>query len=80
MISTIDTPMTLTKLVESRIRELTHGRIWNLQVEEVKGQVVVRGRAPSQHARQLALYGALEVLPEQSFSTEIVVATADVLR
>jgi hypothetical protein len=49
--------------VASRIRELTYGRIRDLDVVEEQGKVVVRGQVPSHHMRQLALKGALELLP-----------------
>jgi hypothetical protein len=64
---------TLAQLVESRVRESTHGRIRNLEVEEVQGRVVVRGQVPSHHTKQLALHGALEVLPGDRFSSNITV-------
>jgi hypothetical protein len=64
---------TLAQLVESRVRESTHGRIRNLEVEEVQGRVVVRGQVPSHHTKQLALHGALEVLPGDRFSSKITV-------
>ena len=44
-----------------------------LSVEEVKGQVVLRGQVPSHHTRQLALHGALELLAVDRFSTLITV-------
>ncbi|WP_435015928.1 hypothetical protein TA3x_003485 [Tundrisphaera sp. TA3] len=59
--------------VENRVRESTHGRIRNLMVEEVGGQVVVRGQVPSHHTRQLALHGALELLSGDRFSALITV-------
>ncbi|MCA1686209.1 MAG: hypothetical protein LC745_09570 [Planctomycetia bacterium] len=65
--------MTLTQLVESRIRQSTHGRIRNLNVVEVQGHVVVSGNAPSHHTKQLALHGALELLSGDRFSTQITV-------
>ncbi len=55
--------LSLLQLVENRIRTATHGRIRDLAVEEVHGMVVVRGLVPSHHMRQLALQGALDVLP-----------------
>lgn len=66
--------MTLTELVESRVRQSTHGRIRNLLVEEVQGRVVVRGIVPSHHTKQLALHGALELLSGDRFSANIIVA------
>jgi hypothetical protein len=53
----------LVERVASRVRELTYGRIRNLDVEEVQGQVIVRGNVPSHHVRQLALKGVLELIP-----------------
>ena len=46
----------LAQRVEHKIQQFTHGRIRNLVVEEVEGQVIVSGRAPSHHAKQLALH------------------------
>lgn len=53
---------TLSERVARRIREMTHGRIRDLAVEEVRGDVVVRGVVNSHHLRQLALEGALELI------------------
>ena len=64
---------TLIEQIESRVRESTHGRIRNLSVEEVQGQVVLRGQVPSHHTRQLALHGALELLSGDRFSAQITV-------
>jgi hypothetical protein len=63
----------LAQRVERRIQQFTHGRIRNLVVEEVSGQVVVTGRAPSHHAKQLALQGALELLSGERFAQRITV-------
>ena len=63
----------LIQQIEARVRQSTHGRIKNLSVEEVKGQVVVRGQVPSHHTRQLALHGALELLSSERFSALITV-------
>ena len=65
--------LTLTELLESRIRQLTHGRIRDLKIEEVQGHVFVRGNVPSHHTKQLALHGALELLSGDCFSAEITV-------
>lgn len=73
MYSPTDSPLTLSQLVESRIRQSTHDRIRDLTVEEVQGQFVVRGSAPSYHTKQLALHGALELLAGGRLSTEITV-------
>ncbi len=59
--------------VKSRVLASTHGRIKNLEVEEVHGRVEVRGHVPSHHTKQLALHGALELLPGERFSSKITV-------
>jgi hypothetical protein len=61
----------LLERIKTRITETTHGRIRNLAVEEVSGQVVVRGLVPSHHLKQLALQGALELISGERFSAEI---------
>jgi len=63
----------LVEQVKARIRESTHDRIRNLAVEEVHGQLVVRGQVPSHHMRQLALQGALELVSSEHFSARITV-------
>ena len=70
---TLDASMTLTQQLESRIHQSTHGRIRDLKVVEEQGHVVVRGNAPSYHAKQLALHGVLELLSGDRFRTEITV-------
>jgi hypothetical protein len=65
--------MTLTEQVENRVLQSTHGRIRNLTVEEIQGRVVVRGKVPSHHTKQLALHGALELLSCDRFSSNITV-------
>jgi hypothetical protein len=64
----------LLKEIEARVKRTTHGRIRNLSVEEVGGKVVVRGHAPSRHAKQLALQAALEFVSGDGFSECITVA------
>jgi len=63
----------LAQRVETKVRQFTHGRIRNLVVEEVRGQVVVSGQVPSRHAKQLALHGALELLSGDCFSENITI-------
>jgi hypothetical protein len=57
----------LIQEIEDRVRKTTHGRIRDLAVEEVQGQVVVRGHVPSQHTKQLAVQAALELLSSERF-------------
>jgi hypothetical protein len=69
----LDTAVSLAKQVEMKVRLSTYGRIKNLVVEEVQGQVIVSGQAPSRHAKQLALQGALELLSGEMFAERITV-------
>lgn len=68
-----ETIPSLAEQVKRRIRQSTYDRIRDLAVEEVQGEVVVRGQAPSHHMRQLALQGALELLSGERFSAHITV-------
>jgi hypothetical protein len=68
-----DAGLSLAQQVESNVRQFTHGRIRNLVVEEVQGQVIVSGQVPSWHAKQLALHGALELLSGDCFAEKITV-------
>jgi len=63
----------LVERVATKVRQLTHGRIRNLVVQEVEGQVIVSGQAPSRHAKQLALHGALELLSGDCFAEKITI-------
>ena len=68
-----DARPTLAQQVEAKVRQLTHGRIRNLVVQEDQGQVIVSGQVPSRHAKQLAMHGALELLSGECFSEKITV-------
>jgi hypothetical protein len=68
-----DAGPSLVQRVELSVRQFTHGRIRNLVVEEVQGQVIVSGQAPSRHAKQLAMHGALELLSGDRFAENITV-------
>jgi hypothetical protein len=69
----LDTGPSLAERVETKVRQFTHGRIRNLVVEEIQGQVIVSGQAPSRHAKQLALHGALELLSGDRFAEHITI-------
>jgi hypothetical protein len=69
----VDAAQSLAKRVETNVRQAAHGRIRNLVVEEIQGQVVVSGQAPSRHAKQLALQAALELLSSTMFSEKITI-------
>ena len=61
----------LVHQVETRVRDLTHGRIRDLVVEERNGCIFVSGRAPSRHIKQMAFHGILEMISGERFSEEI---------
>jgi hypothetical protein len=65
--------LSLVEMVEARVRQSTHNRIRNLSVEEVEGRFVVVGQVSSQHMKQLALHGALELLSGEQFAAQITV-------
>jgi hypothetical protein len=48
--------------IMQRIVQRTGGRIQMLEVETIDSRVVIRGRAPCYHLKQLALQGVLDVL------------------
>jgi hypothetical protein len=68
-----DAGPSLVERVELKVRQFTHGRIRNLVVEEIQGQVIVSGQAPSRHAKQLAMHGALELLSGDRFAENITI-------
>ena len=68
-----DAGPSLVQRVELKIRQFTHGRIRNIVVEEVQGQVIVSGQAPSRHAKQLAMHGVLELLSGDRFAENITI-------
>jgi hypothetical protein len=69
----LDPAPSLAQRVETKVRQSVHGRIRNLVVEEVQGQVIVSGQAPSRHAKQLALQAALELLTCDRFAERITI-------
>jgi hypothetical protein len=68
-----DSTPSLAERIETKVRQSTHGRIRNLSVREVEGQVIVSGEAPSRHTKQLALHGALELLSSDRFAERITI-------
>jgi hypothetical protein len=64
---------TLAEQVETRVRQATHGRIRELAVREDQGRILIQGQAQTQHAKQLALYGALQLMPGDRLRAEITV-------
>src|SRR4051794_33183811 len=66
-----DSGPSLVERVETRVRELTRGRIRDLVVEERDARVFVSGQVPSRHVKQLAFQGILEMISGERFSEEI---------
>ena len=64
----------LAEQVEARVRQATHGRIRHLRVEADRDRVVIRGLAPTYHAMQQALHGALQLLPGDRLRLRLEVA------
>jgi hypothetical protein len=63
----------LAEEIETRVRRSTQDRIRDLIVREDHGRILMRGQAPSQHVKQLALHGALESLSGSHLRAEIIV-------
>jgi len=63
----------LVERVETRVRDLTHGRVRGLVVEEREGRILVSGQVSSRHIKQLAFQGVLEMISGERFSEEITV-------
>jgi hypothetical protein len=63
----------LIERVEERVLEETHGCIRQLVVKEEGGRILIKGRAPTQYAKQLALCGALHFVSGEQLSAEITV-------
>lgn len=76
--ASIDRP-SLADQVADQVRRSTHGRIRNLTVEEQGGRVVVAGEVQTWYAKQLALQGALELLPGHRFGERITVVRPDLV-
>ena len=63
----------LVQQVELLVRQTTHDQVRGLAVEEIQGRVILRGKVPSQHTRQLALLAVSELLTSDRFSAQLVV-------
>jgi hypothetical protein len=63
----------LVERVETRVRDLTHGRVRGLVVEERQGRILVSGQVSSRHIKQLAFQGVLEMISGERFSEEITI-------
>jgi hypothetical protein len=63
----------LAERVKLRARDLTHGRIRDVVVEERNGGLLVIGQVPSRHMKQLVFQGVLEMISGERFSEEITI-------
>ncbi len=67
------TPPNLVDVVLNQVASRTGRRVWNLRVEVGGDGVVLRGRAPSYHIKQLAQQGVRDALPHIPLENAIVV-------
>ena len=63
----------LIQQIKDKVRETTSNRVSGLHVEEIDGRVVVSGRVPTRHTKQLALHAALQLLNPDHFGERITV-------
>ena len=61
----------IEELVEREVRIRTSGRIRQLEVRVVDGQVVIRGRTSTYYAKQLVTHAALETAEELGVMNEV---------
>jgi DNA-binding response OmpR family regulator len=64
--------------LECLIARRTGGRVWNLRVETIDGQIIVHGCSESHHIKQLALAAVLEAFEASQSQTEKVELDIDV--
>ena len=65
----------LGRLIEAGITRLASGRIRDLQVACSGGRVILRGRARTYYAKQLAQQAALDVTPGVSRLVNLIVVS-----
>ena len=63
----------LASTMTARIQARTHGQVRELIVEVADEQVVIRGRARTHYAKQLAVQGVMDLITGQNISNEIIV-------
>lgn len=68
-----NTPPSLADEVLKRVSDRTGGRVKGLAVDTAGGRVVIRGNTRSFHVKQLALHGALELVPPGGVVNAVVV-------
>ncbi|MDB5353233.1 MAG: hypothetical protein JWN86_4480 [Planctomycetota bacterium] len=61
----------LTHSLISRIQARTHGQVRELSVELADQQVVIRGRARTYYAKQLAQHGVMDLIDGQTIVNRI---------
>ncbi len=64
-------PSDLASTIASRILARTHGQVRELKVELGDHGVVIRGRAPTYYAKQLALHGAMDLIQDHAILNQI---------
>ena len=71
--TTSESSSSLLQRIEDRVRANTSNRVRGLLVEQVDGRIVLSGRVPTRHTKQLAMHAALELLSSEGFNEQIVV-------
>ena len=66
-------PIALQKELAERVCQRTGRRVRNLSIELRPDGVVLRGRAPTYHVKQLAQQGVRDLLPQVELYNAIVV-------
>lgn len=57
----------------SRIQARTHGQVRELHVELADESIVIKGRARTYYAKQLAQHGAMDLITGQTIINQIIV-------
>ena len=63
----------MVERVETRVRDLTHGRVRGLVVEERDGRIFVSGQVSSLHINKLTFKVIIEMISGERFSEEITI-------
>ena len=63
----------MVERVETRVRDLTHGRVRGLVVEKRDGRIFVSGQVSSLHIKTLTFQVVIEMISGERFSQEITI-------
>jgi hypothetical protein len=71
MVNVSEASHEVIRAIERWVQSRTHGRVRDLQVELAGQSIVLRGRAPTYHTKQLALLGAMDAVSDGRIVNEI---------